>query len=124
MPVLGRGKDLVEIIEKNQVTDVIFAITGELNPELFHALMEAAEKGVEISSVPILYEELFGRVPIFILQSDWILRSFIDQTHTTGFYESTKKLIDIVGSLLGLLVFLVTLPLTALLIMIDSGTPI
>ncbi|HBF41516.1 MAG TPA: hypothetical protein DDW19_07050 [Anaerolineaceae bacterium] len=124
LPVLGSGTDLLEIIERNQVTDVIFAISGDLNPELFHSLLEATEKGVEISSVPVLYEELFGRVPIFILQSDWILRSFIDQTHTTGFYESTKRLIDVLGSILGLLVFILTFPLFGLLTLIDSGAPI
>jgi exopolysaccharide biosynthesis polyprenyl glycosylphosphotransferase len=124
LPVLGRGTDLLKVIEQKQVTDVIFAITGELNPELFQALLEAEENGVEISSVPVLYEELFGRVPVFILQSDWILRSFIDQTHTTGFYESTKRLLDILGSLMGMAIFVVTFPFFALLTLVDSGAPV
>lgn len=124
LPVLGKGQELLDVIDQYQITDVIFAITGTLNPELFQTLLLAAEKGVEISSVPILYEELFGRVPIFILQSDWILRSFIDQTHTTGFYESMKRLIDIFVSLLGLVAFLITFPLIAFLILVDGGIPI
>jgi len=124
LPVLGKGQELLDVIDQYQITDVIFAITGTLNTELFQILLLAAEKGVEISSVPILYEDLFGRVPIFILQSDWILRSFIDQTHTTGFYESMKRLIDIFVSLVGLAAFLITFPLIAFMILIDGGTPI
>ncbi len=124
LPVLGKGQELLDVIDQYQITDVIFAITGTLNKELFQTLLLAAEKGVEISSVPILYEDLFGRVPIFILQSDWILRSFIDQTHTTGFYESMKRLIDIFVSLIGLVAFLITFPLIAFLILVDGGTPI
>jgi len=124
LPVLGKGDELLDVIDKYQITDVVFAISGELNPELFRSLMLAAEKGVEITSVPALYEDLFGRVPIFLLQSDWILRSFIDQTHTTGFYESMKRLIDIFVSLIGLIAFLITFPVLALLTLIDSGAPI
>jgi exopolysaccharide biosynthesis polyprenyl glycosylphosphotransferase len=124
IPVLGTGRELEAIIDQYQVTDVIFAITGDLNPELFQSLMQVAEKGVEISSAPVLYEELFGRVPIFILQSDWILRSFVDQAHTTGIYESTKRLIDILGSLVGMLIFILTFPLFSLITVLDSGTPV
>ena len=124
LPVLGKGDELLAVIDKHQITDVIFAISGELNPELFRSLLLAAEMGVEITSVPALYEELFGRVPIFLLQSDWVLRSFIDQTHTTGFYESMKRLIDIFVSLIGVAAFLITFPLLALLTLIDTGAPI
>ncbi len=124
LPVLGKGDDLLNVIDKYQITDLIFAISGELNPELFRTLLLATEKGVEITSVPTLYEELFGRVPIFILQSDWILRSFIDQMRTTGFYESTKRLIDVFVSILGCIALVITFPFVALAILIDSGTPI
>lgn len=124
LPVLGKGEDLSAIIEQQGVTDVVLAISGELRPDLFQELLSLAETGVEITSVPVIYEELFGRVPIFLLQSDWILRSFIDQSRTTGMYESAKRLIDIVGGLVGSLALLVFLPLIALAILLDDGFPI
>jgi len=122
--VLGTADRMTALIEELDITDLIFAISGELRPELFRAILNAAENDIEVTSMPKLYEEVFGRVPIFLLQSDWILRSFIDQTHTTGVYESVKRLIDITGSIFGLLLLFVLYPLIALSIIIDSGFPV
>ncbi len=66
-----------------------------MNQTLFQNLLEAEEKGIEITTMPIVFEETLGRVPIMLLQSDWILRSFVDQTHAGGFYELAKRLMDI-----------------------------
>ena len=123
-PVLGTGADLMQQIQKHDVTDIIFAISGELNPDLFRNILYAEEQGIEVTSLPVEYEELFGRVPIFLLQTDWILRSFIDQMHTSSFYETIKRMIDILGSLIGGIILLALFPLIALLIFLDSGAPI
>ena len=122
--VLGTGAQMNRLIQELDITDLIFAISGELNSELFRAILSVAETDVEVTSMPTLYEEVFGRVPIFLLQSDWILRSFIDQTHTTGIYESVKRIIDIIGSLFGLLLLVILYPLIALSIIIESGFPV
>lgn len=122
--VLGNGGQLTTLINDLDITGLIFAISGELNPDLFRAILHAAENDVEVTSLPALYEEVFGRIPIFLLPSDWILRTFIDQTHTSGVYESVKRLIDLLISIAGLLVSLLLFPLISLLIILDSGLPI
>jgi len=122
--VLGNSDQLTELTEKLDITDLIFAISGELKPELFRSVLHAAENDIEVTSLPALYEEVFGRVPIFLLPSDWILRSFIDQTHTSGIYESVKRLMDITFSVIGLVILVVLCPLISLLILIDSGSPV
>lgn len=123
-PVLGSGTELISIIKKEGITDLIFAITGDMNAAMFRSLVNAEESGIEITTMPKVYEELTGRVPIFLLQSDWLLRSFVDQYHANGFYEVTKRLIDIIAGLIGIFFLILTYPLVALLIWIDSGTPV
>ena len=123
-PVLGSGDMLMQKIQEHNISDLIFCISGELNPDLFRNILYAEEQGIEVTSLPVEYEDLFGRVPIFLLQSDWILRSFIDQMHVSSFYESTKRLIDILGSLIGGLFLIILFPLISLLIIIDSGLPV
>lgn len=123
-PVLGGSEDLFNVIRDNQVTDIIFAISVNMDPKMFQALINAEEQGVEITTMPVVYEEVLGRVPIFLLQSDWILRSFFDQAHVSSFYEITKRLMDIVGGLLGSIATVILLPLVALAIFVDSGRPI
>jgi lipopolysaccharide/colanic/teichoic acid biosynthesis glycosyltransferase len=74
--------------------------------------------------MPILYEEMTGRVPIHHLESDWIIRSFVDGLNISGFYELFKRLLDFLGGLVGLLILAVAIPFLSLAIYIDSGLPI
>ncbi len=123
-PVLGGSKDLISICREKYITDLIFAITGEMNPEMFRELVAAEERGVEITTMPLVYEELLGRVPIFLLQSEWLLRSFVDQYHTNGFYEVTKRCFDLIGGLIGVLFFIALFPLISISILFEGGFPI
>jgi len=124
VPVLGNGNDLLKLLENDNISDLIFAITGEMNPTLFQNLLKAEELGVEITTMPIVFEETLGRVPIMLLQSDWILRSFVDQTHAGSFFELTKRLMDIVGGILGLIILIICAPFISLAILFETGRPI
>jgi exopolysaccharide biosynthesis polyprenyl glycosylphosphotransferase len=123
-PILGNGSQLLEIVEKENISDLILSISGEMNPELFQALLFAEEQGIEVTTMPSMYEDLLGRVPIFLLQSDWIFRSFVDVAHAGGIYEISKRLIDIAGALVGFIFFIPLLPVVSLAIVLDSGFPI
>ena len=123
-PVLGGSESLLAVIEREKITDVIFAISNEMRPEMFRSLLAAEEQGVEITTMPTIYEKLFGRVPIMLLNSDWILRSFVDHAHASGFYELVKRLIDIVGGLVGLLISVILAPFIVLAIYLDTGFPV
>jgi lipopolysaccharide/colanic/teichoic acid biosynthesis glycosyltransferase len=74
--------------------------------------------------MPTLYEELLGRVPIHHLESDWLIRSFVDEARVGGFYEMAKRLLDILVALTGLSISIIIAPATALMIVLDSGFPI
>jgi exopolysaccharide biosynthesis polyprenyl glycosylphosphotransferase len=123
-PVLGGSDRIDQIIHEQNITDLIFAISGEMKPDMFQALIKAEEDGVQITTLPVIYEEILGRVPIFLLQSDWILRSFVDQIHTGQFYEFSKRLMDIIGGAIGSIILGALTPLLTLLILIDDGFPI
>jgi len=123
-PVLGGVECMLEVIQKENVTDLIFAISGEMRGETFQAVLDAREQGIDVTTMPVIYEELLNRVPIFLLQSDWILRSFIDQARTNGFYEVAKRLMDICIGCIGMLVMILVAPLVFLAVVLDSGFPI
>ncbi len=123
-PVLGGSQNLMTAVKEQNITDLIFAISGEMNPEMFKVLMQAEEQGVEITTMPMVYEELLGRVPIFLLQSDWLLRSFVDQAHAGQLFELAKRAMDILGGLIGSLALLALFPFIALMILLDDGFPI
>ena len=50
--------------------------------------------------------------------------AFVDRAHASGSYELIKRLLDIIGSVLGLIFLALIYPLIALVIVIDDGFPI
>lgn len=123
-PVLGGSRDLPAILDRESVSDLIFAITGEMCDQMFQALLQAEEEGVEVTTMPMVYENLLGRVPIFLLRSDWILRSFVDEARANGLYEITKRVLDMAGGLVGVVGLAVLFPFIGFTILLESGFPI
>ncbi len=122
--VLGTSEHLLDIVEEYRVSDIVVAINGEIKGETFQTILDTQERGVEISRMPIMYEELTQRVPIEHLESDWVIRSFVDQVRVSGTYELAKRLMDILGGFVGTLVFMILFPFIALAILVESGFPI
>ncbi|NLG40960.1 MAG: hypothetical protein GX544_04590, partial [Chloroflexi bacterium] len=98
-PVLGSHKDLKEIVEENHITDMILAISNEMSPGMFQKILTAQEKGMNMATMQDTYESLTNRVPIALLESDWIIRSFIDRKPTSGLYRLSKRIMDLFFSL-------------------------
>ena len=65
-----------------------------------------------------------NRVPIALLESDWIIRSFIDRKPTSGLYRLSKRIMDLFFSLIGMVALAVLFPILVLLIRLDSKGPI
>ena len=124
LPVLGNSTKLIDIVEAEHITDLIFSISGDMQPSMYAAILAAEEKGVDVTTMPVVYEEIMGRVPISLLPDDWVLRSFVDRAHAPDSYEFMKRLTDIGGSFLGLIFLIVIFPLISLIIIIDDGFPI
>jgi exopolysaccharide biosynthesis polyprenyl glycosylphosphotransferase len=122
--VLGGSDSLGKNIEEYRISDLIIAISGEMHGSMFQALLDVQEHGIEITRMPVAYEELLGRVPIRILETDWIIRSFVDQTRVRPFYETFKRIFDIVGGVVGTILTLLILPLIGAAILMDDGLPI
>jgi exopolysaccharide biosynthesis polyprenyl glycosylphosphotransferase len=122
--VLGSSTHLLNLIDVYHISDLVIAINGEIQGATFQSILDAQEKGVEVTRMPIMYEEMTGRVPVHHLESDWIIRSFVDGLHVSGFYELAKRLVDILGGLIGLMIFALTLPFLSLAVIVDSGLPV
>lgn len=122
--VLGSSPHLLSLVDVYHISDLVIAINGEIQGATFQSILDAQEKGVEVTRMPIMYEEMTGRVPVHHLESDWIIRSFVDGLHVSGFYELTKRILDILGASFGLLIFAVTYPFLSLAVLADSGLPI
>jgi len=124
VPVIGSSAQLLGVVQENNISDIIVAISGEMQGSMFQVLLDAQEQGVEILRMPTAYEEVLNRVPIMMLEANWILKSFVDELRVSVFFLSAKRLLDILGGLIGTLGMLVVLPFITLLTLLDDGLPI
>lgn len=124
LTVLGDSSQLIELIKKHQITDLILAISGQMGGRMFQAILAAQEMGVKLAPMPQVYEELLSRVPIFLLEAEWIVRSFVEKSHISTLYQLLKSLLDFTGGLIGTLIMAFFFPLISLGIILETGFPI
>lgn len=122
--ILGNTQDLLRLIEEHEVSDLILAIMGEMRDDTFQAILTAQEGGITLTSMSDTYEEILGRVPINLLEADWVIRSFVQKVDAGTIYRFAKRLLDIFGAIIGIVILILLFPFVALFMLIDSGLPI
>jgi exopolysaccharide biosynthesis polyprenyl glycosylphosphotransferase len=122
--ILGDSRELLDLIEEQSITDLIVAILGPMRGEMFQAVLDAQEQGVNITRMPVAYEEILGRLPINHLEADWLLRSFVDELRVSTLYRMQKRILDFIGGIVGVMIYILLFPWVSLAILIESGRPI
>ncbi len=123
-PVIGNHESLNQVVADQNITDLILAISNKMNHGMFQTLLAAQEIGMGLSTMEEAYESLTNRVPISLLESDWVIREFLDRSPNSGFYRIFKRLLDVLLALIGLIFLILLYPIIALTIYLDSGLPI
>jgi len=124
VPVIGSRRNLLSLVRENDVSEIILAITHALHGELIQAIMDCQEQGVQITLMPLLYEEITGRVPVEHVGDDWSLILPLDHAATGGFWPFLKRAMDLLIACIGLILLALALPILALAIYLDSPGPI
>lgn len=120
LKVLGTRADLTRLVQAHRVGEIILAITRGLSDGLFDALLDAQELGVEIVPMPLVYEEVTGRVPVQYVGDSWYVALPLSHASSSGMYRVFKRAFDVTFALIGLSVFALLLPFIALAIKLDS----
>jgi exopolysaccharide biosynthesis polyprenyl glycosylphosphotransferase len=124
LPVLGNRQQIHDLVARYDVSTLILAITRDVDSDLLQTLMDSAEKGVEMIPMPLVYEQLTGRVPVEHVGEKWYVAIPIHPQAIGTFWGFTKRAMDIALSAAGLICLVPVLPLIALAILIDSPGPV
>ena len=122
--VIGTTRELARVIREQNVQEVILAITRDLSDETFRALLVAQELGVALRPMPIVYEEITGRVPVDYICDNWYVALPLGHASTGSVYPIVKRAFDLVSASLGAMLFCIALPFIALAIKLDSPGPL
>ncbi len=123
--VIERETNLPDLVRRERVSEIILAQGRELSGQMFQAITDCYEQGVAIVPMPLLYEQITGRVPVeYVEQQYWIAMLPDEGGSFLNPYPPVKRVADVVLSLAGLAVFAVLLPVIALAIRLDSPGPV
>jgi exopolysaccharide biosynthesis polyprenyl glycosylphosphotransferase len=122
-PLLGRPDDLVDLARHYHVAEVVLAVTNRLNDSTFRALLDCQEWGLQVTPMPVLYEEITGRVPVEHVGDNWYVALPLSHAGAGGLYPLVKRAVDVVVALVGLAAFAVLLPVLVPAIRFSSRGP-
>lgn len=124
MAPLGSTEDLPELARLMGASEVIVTSMDSLNESLVRSLVDCQEQGVQVTPLPVVYEEITGRIPLDMVSHGWLSVLPMSHASTGVIFPLTKRLIDVTLAAVGLLGVLALLPVVAVAIRLDSPGPI
>lgn len=115
---------LFETAMERGVTGLVIALSEPACPALLESLLACQEAGAQIVRVQTLVEHLLRRVPVDLLEPDWLLTDLADAMRVREASWWAKRAVDLAGASVGLAVLVLAFPVIALAILVDSGAPI
>jgi len=109
--------ELENLWQEKKFSLIVSAEQFDHSKKLSFLLFKYFKRGITINDLDKFYETTTSRVPISIIQEAWFLEN-IGQS-TRGFYETTKRTFDIIGSIILGLITLVISPFVVLAIEIS-----
>ena len=123
--VLGTHEDLERLILRTGASEVIVAMTqpDTMSTETFQAIMDCHERGVPVTQMHILYEQLTGRVPVEHAGRN--LAVVLPLNGAPSHIQATaKRLLDLLIASAGLILMALLVPLVWLAHRCESRGPL
>lgn len=120
VPVIGSGGDLLNYVLRDNISELVLTSSAELGGDTFQGVMDAYERGVTITPMPLLYERITGRVPVQHVGDQWLVVLPIAGRSIFNPYPLLKRFYDVLLGAAGFAVLLLLLLPIAVLIRLDS----
>ena len=122
--VLGTNQELLDLIQQHQVSTLVLAITWDIGGELYQVLTDCLQLEMEVVPMPLLYEQLTGKVPVEHIGDHWSISMPLEQPGTRMAWHAIKRIFDLFWSTLGMIFLVLTYPFIALAIRLESKGPV
>jgi exopolysaccharide biosynthesis polyprenyl glycosylphosphotransferase len=122
LPKLGQIEDIARILEKENIEEVIIAIETKEHKKLSEILTIVENRQVIIWGIPDLYDLLTSMTKTNTIFGSPLIK--ISNGLMPGWQENTKRLLDVVFSLIAMLIFFPVFVVLAVIIRTTSKGPI
>lgn len=111
VPVLGTHEQMVTTVEKYGIDEIVIAVSGDLTGGAFQSVMDCYERGVQITPMPVMYENLTGRVPVEHVGKSWSIVLPMAATPPGRLYQVVERIADLVMAAVGMVLLAAVCPL-------------
>jgi len=122
LPVWEMSTGLVNLTRRLRADEIVVALDGALERNLFEDLLTCRENGTRVLSFPDLYGKLSRKVPVEYVEPAWVLEAI--QSASSRWQRICKRLLDLTVCLLALPWFLLLFPMIAVAIKLNSPGPV
>ncbi|MEK7553626.1 MAG: sugar transferase [Patescibacteria group bacterium] len=123
-PQIGYSAKIKKIEDIKNINDaeaIVISNALKKNPDIIKIIYGLLPLNIKIFNLADFYEMIFQKAPLKEVEELW----FIEQiTTTTHFYDASKRMLDVVLSVILIIVFLPLMLLIAVLIKLNSKGPI
>lgn len=123
-PVLGPVGELTRLVRAYRINEVVLAISRDVAGHVLQALLDCHERGVNVRSMPLLYEELTERVSVEHVGDNWLVVLPLENNGASQFHALSKRAIDLALAVVGLAFLALILPPLAIAVHFDSPGPL
>lgn len=116
------AEDIQQAVAQYHVRFIIADFTDPRVVAAFPNLYNYLSNGIRFFDALSLYEEVFGRVPLSVINQEWLARNISRYSHTL--YDSFKRVMDIAVSLPLMLLSLALYPFLIVAIKLYDGGPV
>jgi exopolysaccharide biosynthesis polyprenyl glycosylphosphotransferase len=116
--------ELVAAVSRHEVSEIILAHRSHPSDELLQILHACQEAGIELVRVQTLIEQVLRRVPVDLLEPDWLMTDLADAMRMRDASWLGKRALDMAGALAGVALAVIAGPFIALAVRLDSRGPV
>ena len=121
-PVLGTAADLPLIVEAYDIGRIVVGLTDRRGQLPIDELLQAKLAGVRVEDAATTYERMTGKILVDNLKPSWLI--FSDGFQASRATRLAKRLFDVTGALVGIVIAGPIMLLTALAIWLESRGPV
>lgn len=120
---LGPGERLNDLVKRTGVDEIVVALTERRGGSMpMRELLDCKLQGVRVSDIATYFEQNLGQIRLESASAGWLI---FGEGFNQGFVRTTvKRLFDIAGAVVLILVSLPIMVITALIIKLESAGPI
>jgi len=122
LPEIGKLEDILQILDKNEIEEVILATESHEHEKASDILTVIENRQVTIWGIPDLYDFLSGTVKVNTIYGSPLIK--ISNGLMPAWQENTKRLLDVLLSIIAMILFLPVFIVLAIIIKTTSKGPI